>query len=322
MRADRLLAMLMLLQTRGRTTAQTLAVELEVSERTIYRDIDALSMAGVPVFAERGPGGGIELLEGYRTTLTGLTPNEVQALFMLSVPSSLEALGVSPALKSAMRKLAAALPTIRLPDEIHTRQRILLDATPWQKSQPNAVHLQLIQQAVWEDRLLAITVELFYETRIQSVVAPYGLVAKAEKWHLVWEQNGRIDTYPIANIRSARILDETFARPADFDLELFWRNYCTAVANNQPQYIVIARFSPQIIPHLPDLFSQELSINNPQAAPDTNGNLILTLNFTSFEEARTKFLSLGKAVQVLSPQPLKLAIADYARQILATYSNN
>src|SRR5512136_1200151 len=154
MRADRLLSLLMLLQTRGRMTAQALARELEVSERTIYRDIDALSATGVPVYADRGPNGGCSLLDNYRTTLTGLTPDEVRALFMISIPAPLDALGVSPELKTARLKLLAALPGARRQDERLARERIYLDSTWWSLPDEPAPHLQALHQAVWQSQRL------------------------------------------------------------------------------------------------------------------------------------------------------------------------
>jgi predicted DNA-binding transcriptional regulator YafY len=131
MRADRLISLLMFLQTRGRMTAQELAKELEVSERTVYRDIKALSTAGVPIYTMRGPGGGCALLDSYRTDLTGLTDDEVRALFMLSIPAPLAELGVSQELEAALLKLSAALPAARRYEENRVRQRILLDSIPW-----------------------------------------------------------------------------------------------------------------------------------------------------------------------------------------------
>ena len=134
MRADRLLSLLMLLQTRGRMTAQALADELEVSVRTVYRDIEALSSAGVPVYADRGPGGGCALVDNYRTHLTGLHEGEVRALFMASMPSALADLGLGADLKAALLKLLAALPAERRHDDQWVRQRIFLDWESWQKA--------------------------------------------------------------------------------------------------------------------------------------------------------------------------------------------
>lgn len=144
MRADRLLSLLMLLQIRGRMTARELAKELEVSERTIYRDIDALSIAGVPVYGEPGPEGGYALVDSYRTNLTGLTEGEVRALFMLSIPAPLADLGVSHELRAALPKLSAALPNARRRDEERVRQRFHLDSTWWRQGEERVPHLQTI----------------------------------------------------------------------------------------------------------------------------------------------------------------------------------
>src|SRR5512147_2861952 len=152
MRADRLLSLLMLLQARGRMTAQELARELEVSERTIYRDINALSASGVPVYAESGPGGGCALLDSYRTNLTGLTADEARALFMLSIPAPLDQLGVGQELRAALLKLSAALPSSRRPDEERARQRIHIDSLAWFQGEDPVPHLHTLQQAVWQDR--------------------------------------------------------------------------------------------------------------------------------------------------------------------------
>lgn len=157
MRADRLLSLLMLLQTRGRVSARQLARELEVSERTIYRDIIALSVAGVPVYGQAGPDGGYQLLDSYRTSLTGLSESETRALFMLNMPGLLAKLGLSQDLKAAMLKLAAALPESRRQEEERVRQRYSIDASWGSQAEEPLPHLQTIQQAVWEDRKLVIT---------------------------------------------------------------------------------------------------------------------------------------------------------------------
>ena len=188
MRADRLLSLLMMLQARGRVTAETLAQELEVSVRTVYRDLDALSGAGVPVYAEKGPGGGIALLESYRTTLTGLTTEESRALFMLNIPAPLAQLGVSQELKTALLKLSAALPASRRAEEERARQRFHLDAVGWSQSLEPAPYLQLVQQALWNDRRLKLFYRTFFGTLIERVGEPLGLVAKASVWYLVYTE--------------------------------------------------------------------------------------------------------------------------------------
>ena len=222
MRADRLLSLLMLLQARGRLTAGKLARELEVSERTIYRDIDALSTAGVPVYGEPGPEGGYALLDSYRTNLTGLTEGEVRALFMLSIPQPLADLGVGRELGAALRKLSAALPAARRSDEQRVRQRFHLDATGWDQVEESAPHLSMVHQAVWQDRKLHLAYRIQpLAIHVEQTVDPYGLVAKAGIWHLVYGLGGAIRVLRVAALLDARLSPESCERPADFDLAAF-----------------------------------------------------------------------------------------------------
>ena len=202
MRADRLLSLLMLIQARGKMTVRELAEELEVSERTIYRDITALSTSGVPVYALRGPGGGVRLIEEYRTTLTGLTPDETRALFMLSIPAPLMQLGMGEEFKGALLKLSASLPASRRADEARTRQRIHLDSSWWFQSEQDVPYMHTVQQALFQDRRLHIKVRWnFFNTELEQEAEPYGLVAKANVWYLVY---GRGGTPHVTRVRSSR----------------------------------------------------------------------------------------------------------------------
>ncbi len=321
MRADRLLSLLMLLQARGMLTAQELAQELEVSERTIYRDIDALCIAGVPVYAERGTGGGYALLDSYRTNLTGLTQDEVRALFMLSIPAPLDELGVSQELKTALLKLAASLPASRRQDEELARQRVHLDSVWWGQAQEPVPHLNTIQQAVWQDRKLRLTRRLLFGVQVEWEVHPLGLVAKAGVWYLVCARNDHVRTHRVSSVLDARLLDETFERPASFDLAAFWKQWCTSIEENRPHYAVSARVAPGLLPHLPQHFGERIRAQVEQAAPpDAEGWVRLTLPFESFEEARERILGFGRAVEVLEPQALRLSVQDFAAQIVALYA--
>jgi len=325
MRADRLLSMLMLLQTRGRMTAQELAEELQVSDRTIYRDIDALSASGIPVYAERGPGGGCALLDSYRTNLTGLTPDETRALFMLSIPAPLDKLGVSQKLKTALLKLTAALPASRRGDEERTRQRIHLDSTGWFQPEETTPHLQTIYQAVWEDRKLRLTLRLkfgaLFEAEIERAVAPYGLVAKANVWHLVCAVADRLRVYRVSDVLDASLSDEHFQRPDGFALVNFWKAWCEEYEENRPRYPVTLRIAPDLIPMLPRLLGDHILTLIEQTRPDAEGRLVLTLPFETLEDARSRILGWGRAVEVLEPPALRLSVADYAAQIVALYSS-
>jgi len=181
-------------------TARELAKELEVSERTIYRDIDALSIAGVPVYGEPGPDGGYALVDSYRTNLTGLTEGEVRALFMLSIPAPLADLGVSQELRAALLKLSAALPDARRRDEERVRQRFHLDSTWWRQGEERVPHLQTIHQAVWQDRKLHVMYHPPFAIEIERLVAPYGLVAKAGVWYLVCARNDRLHVHRVSDL--------------------------------------------------------------------------------------------------------------------------
>jgi predicted DNA-binding transcriptional regulator YafY len=324
MRADRLLSLLMLLQTRGRMTAQALAHELEVSERTIYRDMEALSAAGVPVYADRGPNGGCSLLDNYRTTLTGLTQDEVRALFMVSIPAPLDALGVSEGLKTARLKLSAALPGVRRQDERLASQRIHLDSTWWSLPDEPTPHLQTLHEAVWQSQRLHITLQLtygFFETRIERQIDPYGLVAKASVWHVVGATGERVRVYRAAQVLAAEPTGERFERPADFDLATFWKNWCAEYEANRPRSPVTARVASDFIPLLYRYFGEGLRPAVEQAQPDAEGRLILTLTFESLEEARLRLLGLGQAIEVLEPEALRCSIVDFASQTLSQYGS-
>ncbi len=325
MRADRLLSILMLLQARGRVTAQRLAEELEVSVRTIYRDVDALSTAGVPVYAERGPGGGCALVDGYRTSLTGLTTDEVKALFMLSVPASLDELGMSQELRAALRKLAAALPAAQRQDETMVRQRIHLDWSDWSQGEEATPHLQTIHRAVWEDCRLHLAHREFVGPqgfeRFERLVDPYGLVAKAGRWYLVCAGEERLRVYRVSRILDARITDDHFERPPGFDLAAFWESWCAGREEGRPTYPVTVRVSPGLATFLPLHFGDCIREAIAQAGPpDGEGWITLTLPFETFEEARWRILGFGRAVEVLEPEALRLSVIDFAGQIVEFYS--
>jgi predicted DNA-binding transcriptional regulator YafY len=319
MRADRLLSLLMLLQTRGRMTAENLASELEVSARTIYRDLTALSASGVPVYCERGPGGGVALVEEYRTTLTGLTPDEARALFMMSVPDPLAQLGVDQELKTAMLKLSASLPDSRRMDEARTRQRIHLDSSWWFQPEDAVPCLQVLQQAVWNDRMVRMKFRTNFGRQVEQTIAPYGLVAKANLWHLVYAWETIVRVVRVSRVVAADMLAETFPRPADFDLAAFWEQWCTDY-ESRPPFVARVRVSPQILRSLRYFLDERFrNLLSKDAPPDSDGWVTLDLPFESFATARTRLLGLGRAVEVLEPEPLRKSIIDFAIQIKEFY---
>jgi predicted DNA-binding transcriptional regulator YafY len=321
MRADRLLSLVMLLQTQGCMSAQKLADELEVSIRTIYRDVEALSYAGIPVYAERGPGGGIALLDSYRTSLTGLNRDEVRALFMLSIPAPLDELGVSADLKAAMLKLSAALPSVGRDEQTMTRQRIHLDSVAWSQPEQPVPHLQTIHQAVWGDLKLQLRYDLGYFGEIELLVDPYGLVAKTTVWYLVCASQDHLRVLRVPQIIEARVLNEHFERPGDFDLVAYWQGWCEQNEKRLSKFKVKVRVIPDLVPHLWTHFGERLADQIPRdQAPDEDGWLTVRLQFELFEEARRRLLGYGRGVEVLEPLALRKSIKDYAWQILDLYS--
>jgi len=324
MRAHRLISLLLLLQSRGRLSARELALTLEVSERTIYRDVLALSGAGVPVYAETGRHGGYALLDSYRTNLTGLAAGEVRALFLAllsqAAPQPLADLGLASELQSALLKISAALPPRFREDESRLRQRILLDSTPWDLD-PGVPNLPAVQQAVLGDRALWIRYSLFGGVIIEQEVEPYALVAKAGVWYLVYARLGHIHTRRLSALLEAHPLERTFTRMSDFDLNAHWQAYTSARQRRPVRFSVLARISPGFKDQLPYHFGprirQELALAHP---PDAEGWVTLTLPFEYFEDARSRLLGFGRAVEVLEPPELRLALQDYAAQIAGLYA--
>jgi predicted DNA-binding transcriptional regulator YafY len=323
MRADRLLSILLLLQARGprKLTAQALARELEVSERTIYRDIDALSTAGVPVYGEAGPAGGYALLDSYRTTLTGLTGDETRALFMLSIPDALSELGVGQQLRSALLKLSAALPDARRGDEERVRQRFYLDSAWWRQGEEPVPHLSTIQQAVWQDR------RVWLDYRIEPLgiditqqVDPYALVVKAGVWHLVAAVEVTLRVFRLAALSQVRLAAEGFQRPPDFDLEAFWRGWCSEQEQGRDRFMAVVRVAPHFAPELIRRMGEQARRSLAAGSVGAAGWTTVSLPFESLEAARERILSFGGGVEVLEPPALRWSVQDFAQQIVALYN--
>jgi predicted DNA-binding transcriptional regulator YafY len=322
MRADRLLSILLLLQARGQMTAQELAGELEVSERTIYRDMDALSIAGVPVYGTCGPEGGYALLDSYRTNLTGLTEGEVRALSMLSIPEPLADLGVSQDLRAALLKVSAALPDSRRRDEAKARQCFHLDSTWWRQGEEWAPHLQTVHEAVWQNRKLHVIYHPPFAAEIERLVAPYGLVAKAGVWYLVCARNDALHVHRVSNLLEVSMSDESFERPAGFDLAAFWEKWCAEYEALLSDFTATVRVAPSVIPELPRYFGNHIHTKIAQAGPpDAEGWIRLGLTFESFEAARDRILGFGGGVEVLEPRALHRSVLDHAQQIVTLYAH-
>jgi len=319
MRADRLLSLLMILQTQGRQTAKSLAEELEVSERTIYRDITALSISGVPVYCERGPGGGVELIESYRTNLTGLSRQEVQALFMLSIPAPMMELGVSQEMKAALLKLSAALPSTLKQAEGSVRQRVYIDNQKDEGTDELVPFLHQIYDAVWEDRKLNLQVRYFFGVISEQIVNPYGLVSKGGRWYLVFEYDGNMLVYSLSSFHNIQLLEETFERDPSFNLANFWTNWWNNYGKESTGYKVKLRVFDGAVSYLPWFFGSKIKEVLERSPVDEEGQKMIEISFPSLYHARDRIMGLGRAVEVIEPLALRMSVADYGAQIADLY---
>jgi predicted DNA-binding transcriptional regulator YafY len=319
MRADRLLKMLLLLQTKGRHTAGALARSLEVSVRTIYRDVIALSFAGIPIYTEKGPGGGIQLIEDYRTSLTGLSEDEVKALFMLNIPAALASLGMSDEIQRALLKLSAALPNYLQEAQASVQQRIMVDLADW-KPQPEKTpsYLGSLYQAVWGDKCIRVVVQYAFGYSADRVLEAYGLVSRGEDWYLVCRVEEHFKAFSIQEFKSLSVLEETFDRLTDFDLADFWQMWLMREGLEQNGYQCTILISREVFEYLRRSSSVEMI--SMEEVGDTN-QIRIVMRFSDFSHARTTILGFGGAVKILAPTALKMSVADYARQILKIYED-
>jgi predicted DNA-binding transcriptional regulator YafY len=318
MRADRLLALLMYLQTRGRTTTGRLSEELEVSRRTIVRDLYALRVAGFPVCTERGPHGGVSLHEDYRMRLTDLTHDELAALFMTSIPAPLVELGVAGNLRGAFLKLAAALSDAQRAVHERVRQRMYLDTTPWDAPQEAVAHLPTVYRAVREDRWLEVVFSrASLNIRSERTIAPYGLVAKATTWYVVWAgEDNRFRVDRVSRVIEAELTDRTFTRSESFELDVFWKQWCDREEHSQLGVCVTLRARDDALPHLRERFGQRLELLDELSF---EGWRTINTGFPVVEQARAQLLRYGGAIEVVEPKALRLSMADYAQQIAQRY---
>lgn len=319
MRAARLIKMVLLLQTRRSMTAAELAERLEVSERTVARDVLALSEAGIPVYADRGRAGGYRLVGGYRTRLTGLGRDEAEALFLSGVPSALRDMGLEDAASAARLKVAAAL-TPELADAPHSAaQRFHLDAPGWWQPPTTPEELPVIADAVWDDRCLAVR----YRRRdgeVERTLEPYGLVLKAGVWYLVARTGGDHRVYRVDRFASVVPLDRGFTREEGFDLPGFWEERSAAFARSILRESVVLRLTEagaRALRHVTDRTAAEEAL----ALGETDGQgwITVTLPVESWEIASTQLLSLGPECEVLGPPELRERMAEAAERTAALY---
>jgi predicted DNA-binding transcriptional regulator YafY len=321
-RASRLLSILLTLSARGRVSAAALADELEVSVRTIYRDVEALGAAGVPVYATRGRSGGIQLLDGYRTRLTGMTADEADALFLAGLPGAAADLGLGSVLAATQLKLLAALPPELRERAARIRDRFYLDAPGWLRENDAPPFLASIAEAVWTQHRLDVRYERANRAVADRVLDPLGLVLKAGTWYVVAAaDDGRGPrTYRISRVHSAAVRDEAFDRPADFDLEAFWADYQRGYVERVYRERAVVRLSPQgrellfLIGTIPARRARA-----GMSAPDRDGWAQTTVPIESVRHGQHALMQLGEHVEVLEPAELRELIKASARQMAARY---
>jgi predicted DNA-binding transcriptional regulator YafY len=318
MRASRLLSILILLQLRGRLTAAGLAAEFEVSERTIYRDIDALSAAGVPVYGDRGPGGGFQLLGGYRTQLTGLSADEAEAMAMIGLPGPASELGIGAATSAAHNKLIAALPgdSASLADRMATRFH--LDAVDWYRGGESLPHLPAIARAVLDQRTLSMRYDSWQGAR-DWTVDPLGLVLKAGIWYLVARGGDKARIFRIGNIGALAIGTTSFDRPADFHLARWWQAEQARFEGELFATRATVRASPDGCKRLTAQSPRGADAVAAADAPAPDGWRAMAMMVEDSDHGARDMLALGTEVEVVAPASFRRRIAALAAQIAARH---
>ena len=321
MRASRLVTLLLLLQTRGRLTAAQLAAELEVSERTVHRDVEALSEAGVPIYAERGPHGGVQLVEGYRTRLTGMTADEAEAVFLSGLPGPAAELGLGTVVTAARLKVLASLPSELRVRASRLVERFYLDAAGWFQASDPVPHLAAVAEAVWEGRRLWIEYERG-DSRVERILEPLGLVLKGGIWYAVASVEGAIRTYRLSRVVAARPLDQTFDRPAGFDLASHWAESIAAYERDIPRIEVMVRVPADRMVALADLVGhQVVAAAERLPEPDAGGWTRLRLRVDwGLNEAPGHLLGLGGDLEVIGPPEVRDRVLELARSVLERHS--
>ncbi|MFF4327311.1 helix-turn-helix transcriptional regulator [Streptomyces sp. NPDC001591] len=320
MRADRLLSLLLLLQNRGRMTAPELAAELEVSVRTVYRDIEALGASGVPVCADRGPAGGFRLMDGYRTRLTGLTDAEAGSLFLAGAPGPARDLGLGGAVATARLKLEAALPAALADRARLVQDRFHLDAPAWFRDADPVPHLAVVARAVWEQRVLRVEYRRWSGEVRARELHPLGLVLKGGIWYLVAAAEGSARTYRVSRLLAAEEAAGAFERPAGFDLAAHWEESSRRLEAALHQGVARLRLSPRGQRLLP------MQCGAPGAralegagAADGDGWVEVELSVESQAVAVGDLLRLGVEAEVLGPPELRAAVARAVQTLADRY---
>lgn len=319
MRASRLLTILMILQTRGRTSAETLAEELEVSVRTVYRDIDQLSAAGVPVYAETGRNGGFALLDGWKTRLNGLTAPEARALFFSGLPGPAGELGLGDEAAAAELKLLAALPADWQAEARRMSSRFHLDPRGWFQPGHKPEFLTLVAEAVWAETRLSIRYQSWKEIR-DRVIEPLGLVLKGGIWYVVAQREGNARTYKLSQIQALSPTGESFTRPKGFDLPEYWA--ASTAQFERDIFVGVARVRANAagVQKLKDLGEVvREAIDALVLAPGADGWMECDVPVEEIGWASYEFTRIGADVEVLGPPELRARVVANVEKMARLY---
>ena len=256
------------------------------------------------------------MLDSFQTALTGLTRDEVRVLFMLSIPTQLAELGVDQDLKAALLKLSATLPDVFRPEGARAQKWIYLDSSVWFHQEEHTPHIHTIQRALWEDRKLRLTYRLAFDAQVEHLVDPYGLVAKANIWHLVFSREGFITVIRLPDVLDAQLSKGKFSIPADFNLVEFWTAWCSRYEIIRPNFPVQVRIKAELLKILKFFRDPILSGDQNGAELDADGWHTMTFHFETFEEARKRLRKFGGAVEIIEPRSLRRSVQGFAEQIV------
>jgi predicted DNA-binding transcriptional regulator YafY len=319
-RASRLLSLVLLLQNRGHATAAELASELGVSLRTLYRDLAVLGGAGIPITTERGPGGGVRLLNGYRTQLTGLDSGEAEALFLAGLPGPAAELGLGSLLARAQRKVLAALPPRLRAAAALADQRFHLDTGGWFSPARDHPALEPLASAVWSDRRVVFDYERGDGVRVRRSVAALALGLKSSFWYLVGRIGAEPRVYRVSRISEVEVTREEFARDPRFDLAAFWSDWTARFEAGLPRLEVTVRVHPGAIAWVETLGEPvRRAPHEPPPRFDADGWQRRSLVFEKLEYAESALLGMGPAVEVVAPAELRERMKGRAAEISALY---
>jgi len=317
-RADRLLSIVLLLQANHQMTSRDLASRLEVSERTIHRDMEALSGAGIPVIAERGSGGGWSLLGDYRTSLTGLNEAEIQSLFLTKPAKLLADLHLEKAADGALLKLLASLPSTFRQGAERARQRIYVDVSGWSRREEAVPFLPVLHEALWMERKVAITYERGENSEpVERLISPFGLVAKGSVWYLVGSVDGNVRTYRVSRISNVEVLDEAAPVPVEFNLAEYWEQSASTFKSGVPKYLATFWVSPAIVLRLG--FAGRFARVQETDETDARGWKKVHVGFDVEEMACEYAVSFGPNLEVIEPLTLREKVIAMTRATLEFY---